>query len=321
MNAQWRQSIRRLLHRLNLSPVPWANFGPASRFIAMATAPTLQPVLIISRPRSGSTWVGGTLGRAANALYLREPVTQTHIRAHPEGAEFELDISGPPNTYLKAARAIDAALPAFHPDIAIYPEQWRLRHRRLKRLVIKEVNPLALRWFIERWQPKVVFLIRHPAGVAASYAARRWWIGQSGFERRFRAERFLSGEIEPARHAHSQWSELGAVQALILNLALEQLRGVADHLIVKYEALCEDPLKGFAEIYDFAGLDWSGDVERHIRAETEVAEHDRSDVYETTRNSRRMAQSWREDLTLSQIADVKDAYLHYRPPFYQATEW
>ncbi len=80
-------------------------------------------------------------------------------------------------------------------------------------------------------------------------------------------------------------------------------------------------MRAFAQIYDFASLEWSDDVGRHIRAETQVAEHDRSKIYETTRNSRRMTQAWRGELTAEQIAEVRKAYLHYAPPFYPAAEW
>lgn len=312
---------RGLLQRLGRSPVWWANFGAISRRIAESAPPDAQPVLIVSHPRSGSTWLGATLGQAANALYLREPVTQTHLRTERLQVQFEIGAEGPPASYLAASAAVERALPSFPPDVVLFPEQWSLRGRRLKRPVVKEVNPLALRWFAERWRPKIIFLIRHPAAVAASYSARRWPIGREGFERRFRADRFASGEIRPELHAHSEWSEFGAVQAIILRLALEQLRDVPDHVVVKYEALCEDPPGAFRRLYDFAGLDWDDRIEALIRRWTEAEAHDRLDVYGTVRNSRLMAQSWRNDLKPEAIAEVRDAYLSYSPAYYGDGAW
>ena len=52
----------------------WAGEGKLSLQIARLLRPQMPSVLILSFPRSGSSWVGKTLGRASNALYMREPI-------------------------------------------------------------------------------------------------------------------------------------------------------------------------------------------------------------------------------------------------------
>jgi hypothetical protein len=311
----------RLLERWRLSPVHWANFGPVSRMVAAATLPSRRPVLIIAHPRSGSTWVGATLGSAADALYLKEPLTLTRLRSQSGTVTFELPDSGPPEAYLAPAAAVDIALPAFPPNIVPFPDQWSLGGRRGKRLVIKEVNPLALDWFVRRWAPKIVYLLRHPAGVAASFAAQGWRVGQEGFAHRFRSDRFASGEIAPERHAGSMWREIGAVQALVLKLTLQRLQGEADWLVVRYEDLCDDPIASFRQLYDFADLKWSDKVEERIQRETGAANHDRSLAYDTTRNSQLIARAWKSDLAPDEIAELRDAYLFYEPCYYRPEDW
>lgn len=301
--------------------MPWANLGPVSRSIAAARLPERRLVLVIAHPRSGSNWLGATLGRAPDALYLKEPLTQTRLRTQSGTVTFELPDGPPPAAYLTAASAVDMALPAFPPNVVPFPRQWGLRGRTAKRLVIKEVNPLALDWFVRRWSPKIVYLVRHPAGVAASFAARGWRVGPEGFASRFRGERFASGEIVPERHAGSMWSELGAVQALVLKLTLERLQGEGDRLVVRYEDLCDDPIAAFRQIYDFSDLRWSDQVEARILRETSAAAHDRSRAYDTTRNSKLMARAWKHDLAPDQIAQVREAYLSYEPQYYGAADW
>ena len=304
-----------------MSPVAWANFGPISRMAAAATAPSRPPVLVIAHPRSGSTWVGATLGQAADALYLKEPLTLTRLRTQSGTVTFELPDGVPPESYLAAAAAVDSALPAFPPNVVPFPAQWGFGRRRKKRLVVKEVNPLALHWFVRRWRPKVIYLVRHPAGVAASFAAQGWRVGHEGFARRFRSDRFSNGEIVPERHTGSMWSELGAVQALILKLTLEQLQDEADWLVVRYEDLCDDPIASFRQLYDFADLRWSGRIEERIRRETGAATHDRSRAYDTTRNSQLMARAWKRDLAPREIVELRDAYLSYEPCYYRSEDW
>src|SRR5690606_25708881 len=109
------------------SPVPWAWFGPASLALARALPPLSPPVLVLSLPRSGSSWVGETLGQAANALYLREPLTQTRTADESGGQTvFPIDPAAPPRVYGRMAARSFAALPAFKPLIVQNPGQWSL---------------------------------------------------------------------------------------------------------------------------------------------------------------------------------------------------
>ena len=44
-----------------------------SRLIAAVIKPRDPPILLVSLPRGGSSWIGGILGSAKESLYLREP--------------------------------------------------------------------------------------------------------------------------------------------------------------------------------------------------------------------------------------------------------
>jgi hypothetical protein len=60
-------------------PVGWANYGVFSRMLAGIFKIPGPPILVVSLPRSASSWGGEILGNAKNAAYLREPITQTHF--------------------------------------------------------------------------------------------------------------------------------------------------------------------------------------------------------------------------------------------------
>jgi hypothetical protein len=101
-------------------------------------------VLVLSFPRSGSSWVGGTLGRAANAAYLREPINQVLKKAQPKRVTvFPVEAEAPDPAYPQPALGAFAGLPTFAPHVVRWPAQWRLLDRPRRRLVIKEVNPMA----------------------------------------------------------------------------------------------------------------------------------------------------------------------------------
>ena len=60
------------MHHSN-SPVRWGRFPGLTGMLARALSPAEPPVLVVSLPRSGSSWVGEVLGAAPDAMYLREP--------------------------------------------------------------------------------------------------------------------------------------------------------------------------------------------------------------------------------------------------------
>jgi hypothetical protein len=76
----------------------WAPWGPVSRLIARSAPPLCPATLVISLPRSGSSWVGKTLGLSDTALYLREPITQSYLRrfGYSNPSVFSVNPGAPP---------------------------------------------------------------------------------------------------------------------------------------------------------------------------------------------------------------------------------
>ncbi|TFI60298.1 sulfotransferase [Sphingomonas parva] len=316
-----RLTVRRLLERYRLSPVWWANLGPFSAFIAKRSVPQLQPLLIVSHPRSGSTWVGRTLGRSASALYLHEPLTLSHLQRDPGSPVFAFAAGLPPPLYAGAASAAAIALPAFPPNIVSSPSQWTLTGRCRKRLVVKEVNPLSIGWLARLLSARVVYLVRHPAGVAASFARMGWLedLGPVGLERRF--GRRKAAELQADPRLRSVWHRMGAVQALVHRQAADQLATVASSTVVQYEDLCTTPQSGFRSLCEFAGLAWDSAIEETVARDCFVADHEPRDSYGVVRNSRQMRAAWRQDLGQAELRDLREGYQAIGAPFYAADHW
>jgi hypothetical protein len=301
-------------------PVFWANLGPVSRLLAHLV-PTLSPtILVLSTPRSGSSWVGHILGISNSTLYLREPITQTYL-TYREGngpSWFEVTSDRFPMIYKSSADAAFAGLPVFPPSIVKSPEKWSLFDRVHKRLVIKEVNPLAIEWFINNYEPRIIYLIRHPAAVANSVFGLRWT--GNLFEKRFSAETLTSMDVDYRKFKYSFWAEFGALQSIVLQLSLQALKG-KDYRIVKYEDLCTNPLDIFRELYYFASLDWSSEVEKQIMAHSTFNGSNTTGTYDVYRNSQAMIDKWKTEMSEETINTLKKAYLYYDPPHYGIEEW
>jgi hypothetical protein len=232
---------------------------------------------------------------------LREPINQSHLAAVGGFTIFETKPGCIYPEYRKAAENAFSGYPVFsfeHPDwIVLYPEQWKFSERRRRRLVIKEVNPLAVRFLME-YKPRLIFLVRHPAAVALSYRKMGWWeANQGGWDQ------------------DACWKNHGAYQAEILHKSLAFLSGYTDLRVVCYEDLCAQPIHMFQELFQFAELEWGSDIEAIIRERS--SEEDDSDPYTTSRHSQSMIHAWREKLAVGEIEDVREGFFLYELPWYQ----
>lgn len=303
------------------SPVPWANLGQASSLIAALIPTDSPPVLILSFPRSGSSWVGEAMGHSRTSLYLREPITQTYLSSRDGKGPvcFEVEADSLPPTYKPSADDSFAGLPVFQPRIVKSAEQWALRERTTKRVVIKEVSPLAINWFVDTFQPRIIYLVRHPAAVANSFFKLGWT--EKLFERKFSLSTLASMDFNYRDFVLSFWMEHGAFQAVVLRRSLEVLREYPEKKIVKYEDLCSDPMGTFRGLFSFTSLNWSSEIEELVMALSTSREPYAAGQYGVHRNSRTLIKRWKIEIPKEEIRRIKESYLFFDPPYYQSEEW
>lgn len=185
------KTIRRKLGKLLFpkSPVEWANFGPISLWLANKFPSEKPPVIILSLPRSGSSWVGEILGSSPTSMYLHEPLTQTLVSKYGKGNHpviFEVDQKNLPDTYNTSLNNVIEGLPVFTREIIRYPEQWTLKGRKNKKVIAKEVNPLMANWIVDCARVQIIYLLRHPVPIVSSFKRLGWTKGS--FERCFTSE-------------------------------------------------------------------------------------------------------------------------------------
>lgn len=302
------------------TPVPWARLRFVAETFARVRLPQSPPVLVISLPRSGSSWAGEILGAAPNALYLREPVTQTHLASGGKAAVTPVCHDQPPCGYSRAAEYAFHGIPAFRRGIVQIPEQWVWSRRTSRRVVIKEVNPLALSWFRERYYPAIVYLIRHPVAVADSYR-RLGWMDIDPRERLSYAVRAgCLPELE-GLELEGFWERMGAFQAAVTRLALAGLEWGDDCHLIYYEDLCNDPVSSFRRLYDSLGLEWDDAVrkriEKRMNPDGKQANDDgRDNPYSTQRDTANMQDAWRRNVSPEDADAVMSTYRNFGLDYY-----
>jgi hypothetical protein len=316
------RSLKRLLADAARRPgFALARMPLMSEMIA-SLAPTLRPpILVVSLPRSGSSWVGHILGGSEDALYLREPITQSYLRRAGKRdvpVVFEMGACRDERAYeLFAARAF-AGILRFDRDIVQFPRQWDLAGRTRKRTVVKEVNPLAIERLWERFQPRIVFLVRHPVPVMRSFHALGW--NRCDFWDQFVPATLSDLERKGTIPRNANFFEQsGAFQAAVQNRAIAFLANV-EHAFVRYEDMCADPLKEFARIFDFCGLPFSAAVRAEIARSSEGSAGYTPGRYDTVRKSSDMKDRWKREVEPEQIELVRRGYFAMQPHFYSGDD-
>ncbi len=303
------------------NPVWWLRYRSLRTLAAHLLVFRQQPVLVLSFPRSGSSWVGSILGASANAAYLREPINLAHFDAGAAYTVFHVSRDAPPPAYARSATLAFSGIPAFHAGIVMYPEQWRLRDRWRRTLVVKEVNPLAAPWFKKRFGPKLVLLVRHPAAVATSWYQMHWVDTVNALRNATHAltEGILSPWRDHINACDDFWSAQGALQGASLYIALKVVAAHDDSLIVAYEDLCLNPVANYKTLFELCGLRWDARVATLVSASSSSNARS-ADAYSTMRDSLRMVDVWRQRIDQHSLRRLRDAFRAFELPWYRDSD-
>ena len=265
------------------------------------------------------------MGSAANALFLSEPIAQSDLAlAESKHVTIHFDPTDPPATYKRFADRAFCGLPTFPPWLVIKkPPQWSLFERRYRRLVIKEVKPLACGWLLKRYNPRVIFIVRHPVAVALSYLNLGWTdinVEKAPLAGRALINTSLTRWQQHLKSISDFWEQHGIMQGALLRDILDSLMDYPDYRIVLYEKLCADPIKVFPDIFDFAGLTWDRKIEKLIMERSSGG--DTQNPYSTSRDSRSMVHAWKGKVSNEEVNRLQAAYRKFDLPWYQSeSDW
>lgn len=324
MNCNYRIKnylFPRYLKRRSVSPVEWVGYGRITSFLAKVLPPKQPPLLILSLPRSGSSWVGEILGSAANALYLREPITQSSMQQlGANKAILHIDKTQLDPAIQRFANDAFNGIPDFPSDIVHDVGQWNLRTRSQKRIVIKEVNPLAAGWLISEFNPQVIFLVRHPAAVAASYHKLGWLVPPiseviSGLDQVFSSTR---NKAMSFIKTNDFWINSGYMQGGCLLYEWAYLNTCPNAMCIRYEDLCEDPIGQFHELFRATGLTWSYQTENLIREKSKG--DDRYEPFSTSRKTKSMPREWTSYVCQDMANRLRTSFSQFALPWYNSDD-
>ncbi|TMO69976.1 sulfotransferase domain-containing protein [Pseudoalteromonas aurantia] len=209
-----------------------------------------SPVVLLSMPRSGSSWLGSVLGSHASVRYLREPVTTPYMlsgRGKISVFSCKKKDTVQYNRYVKKALS---GLPSSSLKVLPYLHQWS-ELKTAKRLIIKEVNPLALDVYIQQGC-EIIYLSRHPYSIAKSYNALSWKSNQ------LIEKKFSDNELSLILNHHqtlfkeSYAFQQGFLLGWIESYSQQHLPNEAS--IIRYEDICRAPKEGIKSLLEILDL-------------------------------------------------------------------
>jgi len=256
----------------NLVSKPLARFYPLNQ----------PPILLLSYPRCGSSWIGKILSYSPDLIYLREPVNQEFQHKFSDWAVIDPYRDHLTRKwYLQFADCAFSGIPSKYTyDMAGKISDFMPHNREGKTLLIKEVNPLAAKLFVDHFRPKIVYILRHPAGVADSFY-RMGWLGDN-------FEQF--------------GYNYGKIQSEATN-AIEN----AKSMIIKFEQLAQHPNEQFIRLYSLLGIKQPENLDKIVNKYSR-GEFAGDDPHEIVRDSRSQIYKWRQNLKQDQIDAVMHGY-------------
>lgn len=175
-------------------------------------------------------------------------------------------------------------------------------------LIVKSVAAMmTLEWIVERWQPKVLIVLRHPLNILAS------WI-DLGLEARVGEEsdplathprvqeRYLERWGTPLLGGQAKELARAAWRVGLLATVLEETAEQhPDWHIVTHESLCSDPVRRIEGLCADLGLEWTEAVEQYL-----VDSNRPGTGYQTNRVAAELPERWRARLSTDQIRDIRN---------------
>lgn len=289
---------------------------------AGATPPSGRPVAIIGNGRSGTSWIGETVGSAPGVVYYREPC-HPQVRYRRDDTVWSRYVP-PDGTDVDFESCLDRAFRGgYVGDPDLEPALREVRRAGDYRVVVKEVAAfLSAEWLCRRYDPLVVLALRHPCPSVMSVHR----LGLVEPERRRFAEMLANpalregvlAEFIPHLEQLRDPLEVSAgIWALKNHVALDVAARRGDWIQVTYEEACLRPLETFRGLFEKLGLEWTAAVEAGVVESTSTAEEG---PHATSKISSRQVDAWRARMSDEEKAKVRRAVEPFGFPFYNRDE-
>ena len=303
-----------------------------------------QPILLTGSHRSGSTWIGKMIGESKEVCYIQEPFNLNH-RPGVCSAKFENWF-----TYINEENEI------FYNDHI--KKTLRFKYHFLdelksvqspydiKRMLNDYINfslarfrgsrplfkdPIAFfsaDWLAKKHNFQVIVLIRHPAAFASSIKRVNSPHPFAHFLRqnalmRDHLKTFEKEIEEYAYHPPGMIDQAILLWKIIHSVIYKYMRKNRDWIFIRHEDISIDPLKGFRDLFQKLGLQYTEKIEKVIQehASPKNPTEGMGGRRFILRNSKSNVLKWKKSLTENEIDRIKLGVKGLSEKFYAENAW
>ena len=280
-----------------------------------------KPIFITGHGRSGTSWIGNTFEQAPGILYYGEPCNPKVVK----GGDFShwFRYVRPDGSDQFFENCLDSAFNGLVTD----GSNWlKLPYRRFlpsSRAVIKEVaSLLLLEWVYKRYQPEVLFVLRHPCAVALSERNKNTPV-ERPIKEMLKQNDLVEDHLQPylsvMEKAKTPFEIYGAIWGARNRVFVDLIQKYPEWKILFYEDLCENPIECFQELFDHFNLTWTGKVQKYINRTTIEKRPGNFSTYRITKDQ---TNKWKREMTTSEIEQVRTFVEPFNLPFYnKESDW
>jgi hypothetical protein len=249
-------------------------------------------VLILSNPRSGSSWLGSVMANSSIVDYRREPILQ-----HRSGKVSD------------AFGASSGLTPEEQNDLRV-EVALAFADRNRPTVIVKEVTPLLIDDLLRPVDAQVVYLRRHPLAIALSHLAQGWpphsrLPGRAGIGAHERET------LQTMWQSGSDVAKLVAYIAAVESSIRDRLERIGT-IMVSYEQLSMGDLGDVTPLFDSLRLD-----ARDLASPSADAE--RTDAYGVG-SSRKSTSA--DAVSSDVLQQAREAWMAFNPVSYREdTDW
>lgn len=285
-------------------------------------------ILVTGTHRSGTTWVGRTLAQAENIELVYEPFNLETTRYNFE-YKFNHWFEHVPTSkkYIEIEKEFDRYIPntLFQYPAKICREtgySWKTPLLYLKYLLLSANRPryllkdpialLSAGWLYERYDLKVICMIRNPLAFAGSLKKQGW---DFDFKNFLNQKELMNTCLKPYKEeiektdADGDFIDRISLLWNVLNyVILKYQEKYPEWLFMKHEILALYPVENFRTMFGYLGLNFTHKIEQYIVEFTSKKNpvEARSNEYQP-RDARKTVEAWRNRLTEEEIERVREA--------------
>lgn len=181
---------------------------------------------------------------------------------------------------------------------------------------------LSTEWLYERFNAKIVVVMRHPAGFIGSLKKAGWTIPFSGLLSQKEKLNSHLGDFIPIIENYTRQPPGIIDQGIIIwNIVYTMIRYYREKFdgqwyFVKHETLSKDPVGEFHKLFTFLDIPWTREMNKIVTKSS-----DGSVLNRLSRNSAENVGTWKTRLSTDEICRIKDGTKRLYSYFYDENDW